>query len=39
VADGWRLHNALSPAELKELSDSINALGEPVSRVAAVVAG
>ncbi len=36
--DGWRLHNELSPAELKELSDTINALGEPVSKVAAVVA-
>jgi len=35
--DGWKLHNELSPAELKELSDSINALGEPVSRVAAIV--
>jgi iron uptake system component EfeO len=36
--DGWRLHNELSQAELKELSDAINALGEPVSQVAAVVA-
>jgi iron uptake system component EfeO len=37
--DGWKLHTELSEAELKELADSINALGEPVSRVAAVVAG
>ena len=37
--DGWKLHNELSQAELKELSDSINALAEPISRVAAVVAG
>ena len=36
--DGWKLHNELSQAELKELSDAINALGEPVSQVAAVVA-
>jgi iron uptake system component EfeO len=37
--DGWRLHNELSEAELRELSDAINALAEPVSEVAAVVAG
>jgi iron uptake system component EfeO len=37
--DGWRLHNELSAAELKVLSDAINALGEPVSQVGAVVAG
>jgi iron uptake system component EfeO len=36
--DGWRLHNELSQTELKDLSNAINALGEPVSRVAAVVA-
>jgi iron uptake system component EfeO len=38
VGDGWKLHNQLSQAELKELSDVINALAEPVSKVAAVVA-
>ncbi|MFD2764183.1 iron uptake system protein EfeO [Micromonospora eburnea] len=38
VGDGWKLHTQLSAAELKELSDSINALAEPVSKVAAVVA-
>ena len=37
VGDGWKLHNELSEAELKELSDVINALGEPISKVAAVV--
>ncbi|GAA1745698.1 iron uptake system protein EfeO [Luedemannella helvata] len=37
--DGWQLHNELSQAELKTLSDAINALAEPVSKVAAVVAG
>jgi iron uptake system component EfeO len=36
--DGWRLHNELSQADLKELADSINALSEPISKVAAVVA-
>jgi iron uptake system component EfeO len=35
--DGWKLHTELSEAQLKELSDAINALGEPVSQVAAVV--
>jgi iron uptake system component EfeO len=38
VGDGWKLHNQLSQAELKELSDVINELAEPVSKVAAVVA-
>jgi iron uptake system component EfeO len=39
AGDGWRLHNELSQAELKELSDAINALGEPVSKVAAAITG
>jgi iron uptake system component EfeO len=39
VGDGWKLHNQLTQADLKELTDVINALGEPVSKVAAVVAG
>lgn len=39
LGDGWKLHTALTDADLKELSDAINALGEPVSEVAAVVAG
>jgi iron uptake system component EfeO len=37
--DGWKLHTELSEAELKTLSDAINALAEPISKVAAVVAG
>jgi iron uptake system component EfeO len=37
AGDGWRFHNELSEAELKVLSDAINALGEPVSKVAAIV--
>ncbi|WCN82452.1 iron uptake system protein EfeO [Micromonospora sp. LH3U1] len=36
--DGWKLHTALSKTELKELSDGINALAEPISKVAAAVA-
>ncbi|GAB2495043.1 iron uptake system protein EfeO [Streptosporangium sandarakinum] len=36
--DGWRLHNELSKAELKALSDAINALAEPISRIAPIVA-
>ncbi|MGN9915466.1 iron uptake system protein EfeO [Micromonospora palomenae] len=38
AGDGWKLHTELSKAQLKELSDSINALAEPISKVAAVVA-
>ncbi|MFR9777407.1 iron uptake system protein EfeO [Micromonospora sp. MS34] len=38
AGDGWKLHTELGKAELKELSDSINALAEPISKVAAVVA-
>jgi iron uptake system component EfeO len=39
VGDGWKLHNQLSETQLKHLSDVINALAEPVSKVAAVVSG
>jgi iron uptake system component EfeO len=38
AGDGWKLHTDLSRADLKELSDAINALAEPISQVAAVVA-
>ena len=37
AGDGWKLHTELSQAQLKELSDAVNALGESVSRVAAAV--
>ncbi|MGA5304116.1 iron uptake system protein EfeO [Nucisporomicrobium flavum] len=37
AGDGWKLHNQLSQADLKSLSDAINALAEPISKVAAVV--
>ena len=36
--DGWKLHNQLTQADLKSLSDAINALAEPISKVAAVIA-
>ncbi|WP_431926655.1 iron uptake system protein EfeO [Nonomuraea jabiensis] len=35
--DGWKLHNELSKAELKTLSDAINALAEPISKIAPVI--
>ncbi|MEU8338198.1 iron uptake system protein EfeO [Micromonospora tulbaghiae] len=38
AGDGWKLHTQLGKAELKELSDAVNALAEPVSKVAAAVA-
>jgi iron uptake system component EfeO len=34
---GWKLHTQLSQAELKELSDVINALAEPISKVAGAI--
>ncbi|MBM2617053.1 peptidase M75 family protein [Actinoplanes sp. LDG1-06] len=37
--DGWKLYDKLSQADLKVLSDEINALSEPISKVAALVAG
>ncbi|NUW29854.1 peptidase M75 family protein [Nonomuraea sp. SMC257] len=36
--DGWKAHNELSKEELKKLSDAINALGEPISKIAPIVA-
>ncbi|MEU6719962.1 iron uptake system protein EfeO [Nonomuraea sp. NPDC046802] len=36
--DGWKPHDELSKAELKTLSDAINALAEPISKIAPVVA-
>ncbi|MFB9627675.1 iron uptake system protein EfeO [Nonomuraea helvata] len=35
--DGWQLHNELSKAELKTLSDAINALAEPISKIAPAI--
>jgi iron uptake system component EfeO len=36
--DGWKLQNTLTEAQLKGLSDAINALAEPISKIAGVVA-
>jgi iron uptake system component EfeO len=36
--DGFAFYNELSPAEVKALASTINAVGEPVSKVASVVA-
>jgi iron uptake system component EfeO len=36
--DGWKLWTALTEEQLKGLSDSINALAEPVSKIAGVIA-
>ncbi len=36
--DGWKPHDELSKADLKELSDVINALAEPISKVSPLVA-
>ncbi|MFI7417144.1 iron uptake system protein EfeO [Nonomuraea sp. NPDC049684] len=36
--EGWKLHDELSKAELKALSDAINALAEPISKIAPVIA-
>jgi iron uptake system component EfeO len=39
AGDGWKLHDELGRDQLKGLSDSITALTDSVSQVAAVVAG
>jgi len=36
--DGWKLYTDLNQADLKELTDVINALAEPISKVAPLVA-
>ena len=38
-ADGFVSYDELTPAEVKELSDAVNALSEPLSRLTAVVVG
>lgn len=37
VGDGFRLYTELSPAEIKALSDQVNALSEPLSRLTAAL--
>ena len=39
VGDGYRPHTALDRVQVKELTDAVNALAEPVSRIGAAVAG
>jgi iron uptake system component EfeO len=36
--DGWKLQNTLTEAQLKGLTDVINALAEPISKIAGVIA-
>ena len=36
--DGWKLQNQLTQEQLKGLSDVINALAEPISKIAGVIA-
>ena len=36
--DGWKLQNQLNQEQLKGLSDVINALAEPISKIAGVIA-
>ncbi len=38
AGDGYRLHTELSKTDLRELSDVINAVAEPISKVAGVIA-
>jgi iron uptake system component EfeO len=35
--DGFKAYTALRPAEVKALSDAVNALGEPLSQLTAAV--
>ena len=37
VGDGFKYYNELTPAEVKQLSDAVNALSEPLSKLAAAV--
>ena len=37
VGDGFKTYDKLSKAEVKELSDAVNALSEPLSKLAAAV--
>jgi iron uptake system component EfeO len=39
VGDGYKLYPQLTPADIKEMSEAVDALGEPISQVAEVVAG
>jgi iron uptake system component EfeO len=37
TADGFKLYDDVSKADVKKLSDAVNALGEPLSNLAAAV--
>ena len=37
VGDGFKTYDKLSKAEVKQLSDAVNALSEPLSKLAAAV--
>jgi iron uptake system component EfeO len=37
--DGFKLYTELTKADIQEMSEAVDALGEPVSQVAEVVAG
>ncbi|MGB3438468.1 MAG: iron uptake system protein EfeO [Actinophytocola sp.] len=39
AGDGFKLYTELTPADIKEMSEAVDALGEPISQVAEVVAG
>jgi iron uptake system component EfeO len=39
VGDGYKLYTQLTKADIREMSDAVDALGEPVSQVSEVVAG
>ena len=39
VGDGFKLYTELTQADIKEMSEAVDALGEPISQVAEVVAG
>ena len=37
VGNGFKTYDQLSPASVKQLSDAVNALSEPLSKLAAAV--
>jgi iron uptake system component EfeO len=39
VGDGFTLYTELTDADIKALSEAVDALGEPISQVSEVVAG
>ena len=39
VGDGFKTYDQLTPDEVKQFSDSVNALSEPLSRLTAAILG